>query len=335
MVEMKRRAFLRLGAAGAGVLAMPSVPRAQNQRLPINIVNTQGNASVTVQELMKRSGYLREFGLEPKVTYVVDGSRIMGSLLSGENDVCIFSGISQVFAAAEKGAKLRLLAGALVKLQHAVYSARPDVRSIRDLAGKTIATGSMGALLHAMVVAALRKNGVDEKSVRFANIGSAPDVFRSVAAGTVDAGAAEADMDEQHRKFGVHVLEGGDLWKELPLFTYQATYASERAIVEKREALVRTLAAYAKLYRYLASETSKEAYVSAQTAVLPKIEPAAAAWQWNFFRDSAIYSTDLVLAPERVEYLQRLQVSLDVQKRILPYEEITDMSIAREALTRL
>ena len=330
-----RRAFMAGGACALGAVAAPTYLRAQTQRIPINIVNTQGNASVTVQELMKRAGYMQEFGLEPKYTYVVDGSRIMGSLLSGENDMCIFSGISQVLTAAEKGARLRLLAGALVKLQHTVYSSRPAIKSIKDLAGKTIATGSVGALLHAMIIDALRKNGVDEKSVRFVNIGSAPDVFRAVAAGTVDAGPAEADAPEQYGKYGVHVLEGGELYKELPLFTFQASYASERAIAQKRDAMVRTLAAYAKLYRYLDSEASKDAYVSAQTAVLPKIEPAAAAWQWKFFRDSGIYATDLVISPERVEYLQKLNVSLEVQKRILPYEDVTDMSLARDALKLL
>ena len=330
-----RRAFVAGGAA-ASIASPFRAARAQTPaRLPINIINTQGNATVTVQELMRRAGYLQEFGLEPKFTYVVDGARIMGSLLSGENDLCIFSGISQVLTAAEKGAKLRVLAGALVKLQHSLYSSRPDIKSVKDLAGKTIGTGSVGALLHAMVIAALRKNGVDEKSARFANIGSAPDVFRAVAAGTVDAGAAEADSEEQNRRFGVHVLEGGELWKELPLFTFQATYASERAIAQKRDAIVRALAAYAKLYRYLGTEASKDAWVSAQTAVLPKIDAASAAWQWKFFRESEIYAPDLVLSPERVEYLQNLNVSLGVQKRVLPYGEITDMSLARDALKLL
>ena len=331
----RRREIFTHGAVAMSALAAPTILRAQGARSPINIINTQGNATVTVQEMMRRQGYLQEFGVEPKVTYVVDGSKLMGSLLSGENDICVFSGFSQVLTAIEKGAKLKILAGALVKPQHAVYSARANIKSIKDLAGKTIATGSVGALLHAMMISILRKHGVDEKTVRFVNIGSAPDVFRAIAAGTVDAGAAEIDVYEQQAKFGVHVLEGGDLWKEIPDFTYQAAYASDRAIAQKRDVLVRTLAAYAKLYRYMASEGSKDAYVAAQTAVLGKADPVGSAWQWSFFRDNQIYATDLVLSPERIQYMQALNQSLDVQKRILPYEGVTDMSLARDALKLL
>ena len=333
---MKRRDILIGGsAAAAGWLASPANGFAQSARLPINIINTQGNATVTVQELMRRQGYLQEFGVEPKVTYVVDGSKLMGSLLSGENDICAFSGFSQVLTAIEKGAKLKILAGAIVKPQHAVYSARPNIKSIKDLAGKTMGTGSIGALLHAMMIAILRKYDVDEKSVRFVNIGSAPDVFRAIAAGTVDAGAAEIDVYDQQAKFGVHALEGGDLWKEIPGFTYQAAYASDRAIAQKRETIVRTLAAYAKLYRYLATPASKDAWISAQTSLLTKTDPAASAWQWSFFRDNDIYAKDLVLSPERIEYMQKLNVSLEVQKRVLSYEDVTDMSLARDALKLL
>ena len=75
--HFSRRAVGGLAAGGMGALAMPAVLRAQ-QRIPINIINTQGNATVTVQEMMKRLGFLQEFGIEPKVTYVVDGSRKIG-----------------------------------------------------------------------------------------------------------------------------------------------------------------------------------------------------------------------------------------------------------------
>jgi ABC-type nitrate/sulfonate/bicarbonate transport system substrate-binding protein len=337
MVGFSRRDLLGAAAlaAGTGAGLGLAVPAQAQQKHIIKIVNTQGNATVTLQELMKRQGYLQEMGVEPQITYVSDGSKLMGSLLSGENDICMFSGFAQVLTALEKGAKLKIVAGALVGIEHALYTKRDNIRTVQDLAGKTIGVGSVGALLHAMVIALLRKHKVDPASVRFVNIGSTADVFRAVVAGTVDAGVSEIDVYDQQAKYGVRVIKEGDLWKELPEFTFQASYASERAIANNREALVRTLAAYAKLYRFLMTPQSKDAYIEAQTAALGRADPAAAEWQWRFFRETGIYATDLVLSRERVNWMQELNLLLEVQRKALPYEQVFDASVGAEALKRL
>ena len=331
--RMIDRRSLTLGAIAAA--AAPAFGARAQEKLKIKIVNTQGNATVTLQELMRRKGYLQQFGIEPQITYVSDGSKLMGSLLSGENDICMFSGFGQVLTAIEKGAKLRIVAGAVQKPEHAFYTKRPEIRTVKDLAGKTIGTGSVGALLHAMSISLMRKYGVDTTGVRFVNIGSSVDVFRAVAAGTVDAGIAEIDVYDQQAKYGVHVIQEGDLWKELPDFTFQASYASERAISQNRAAIIGTLAAYAKLYRYLLTPESKNDFIEAQTAALGRADPAAAEWQWRFFRDTQVYASDLVLSPERVKWMQELNFSLDVQKKILPYESVVDPTVARDALALL
>lgn len=183
-----------------------------------------------------------------------------------------------------------------------------------------------------MTVAILKKKGVDLKSVQFVNIGSAPDVFRAVAAKVVDAGIAEIDVYDEVSKFGVHVLKGGDLWRELPEFTFQATYAASHAISTKRDALVRTLAAAASLYRYLETPASEQTYIAAQKAALGAKSEQSSAVQWSFFAKNKIYATNLILSPDRVQYMQDLNVSLGVQKRVLPYDQVTDMSLAEDAL---
>ncbi len=335
MGDWSRRDILGVAGAALHAAVLEAAPAFAQQKLPIRIVNTQGNATVTLQELMRRQGYLQEFGVEPQITYVSDGSKLMGSLLSGENDMCMFSGIAQVLTAVEKGARLRVVAGALVGLEHALYTKRDNVRTVQDLAGKTIGVGSVGALLHAMVIALLRKHKVDPASVRFVNIGSTADVFRAVVAGTVDAGVSEIDVYDQQARYGVRVLKEGDLWKELPEFTFQASYASERAIAINREALVRTLAAYAKLYRFLMTPESRDAYIEAQAAALGRSNPEAAKWQWRFFRETGIYATDLVLSRERVGWMQDLNLLLEVQRKALAYEQVVDTSVALDALKRL
>ena len=327
-----RRAVVRGIAAGAASLPLGARLAVAQAKLPIDIISTQGNATATIQHLIKTRGILDQFGISANMITVNDSSKLMGGLLSGQSDVCMLSGFGAALVAIERGAKLKIVAGALIKPEHAFYSGKPGIKSVRDLAGKTIASGSPGALTYAMTVAILRKYGVDEKTVTFVNAGSTPDIFRMVSAGVVDAGIAEIDVYNQQAKYHVHVLDGGDLWTELPDFTYQASYTTDRAIAQKRDALVHTLAAYATLYRYLETPQSKDAYVAAQAAVVGKADPAEAAWQWQFFQQTQIYATGILLDEQRVQHMQELNVLMGVQKKILPYEQVTDMSLARDAL---
>jgi ABC-type nitrate/sulfonate/bicarbonate transport system substrate-binding protein len=332
-----RRGALAFGAAALTTTLCAGRPGGFGQTRAadpghVTIVNTAGTFAATVQQLMKDKRYLEEQALQPTFLSVGDGSKIMGALLSGEADLCIASGFSQVLPAIERGGRLKVLAGSEVLLLHLVYSSRPEIQTLKDLEGRTVGTGSPGALLHSIMIALLRKNGVDPAKISFVNVGSSTDVFRAIVAKVVDAGPAEIDYEEQAGKYNVHGLADGKFWDRLPEYTNQASYASERSIRERRDVIVRTLAAYAKLYRFISSPQSRDAYQAARAAALGKDEPAEALAQWSFFQRHNSFAVDLVLSEERVRYMQELNISLGVQKTLIPYERVADMSLARDAL---
>ena len=304
-------------------------------RAGVRIVNTAGTFAATLQQLMKSQGYLEEQGLRADFLTVNDGSQIIGALLSGEADICTASGFSQVLPAIERGGDLRLVAGSELLLLHLILSCRPDIKTLKDLEGRTVGSGAIGALLHSIMIAIMRKNRVDTDKVRFVNVGSSADVFRAVAAKVVDAGPVELDFEGEAAKYGVHALPDGEFWNGLPEYTNQASYTAETAIRERREILVRTLAAYGKLYRFISSPQSRGAYLAARAAALRKDQQDEALREWTFFQTHQSFALDLELSPERVRYMQALNVSLGVQQAILPYEQVADMSLAREAVARI
>jgi ABC-type nitrate/sulfonate/bicarbonate transport system substrate-binding protein len=340
-----RRDVLRYGAAalvgGAGLLvgchsSKTTAPDAGGSALKsVNIVNTASNNTYTLQELLNQLGYLRDLSLQANTVNVADGSKLIGALLSGSSDICILAGFGQVLPAIEKGGKLKVLAGAGLLDEHAIYSAKPEIRKVKDLEGKTVATGSPGALLHQLVVAVLHKKGVDLKRVTFVNVGSSADVFRAVVAKTVDAGPALTDVYDQQAKYGVHSLADGDLWDELPEFTYQGSFTSTQAIADKRDVLVRTLAAYCKLYRYVQSPDSKDAFIRAREAALNNTDPQEGESEWKFIQTHKPYAVDLILSEERIRYMQNLNLELGVQQNSLSFEQVADMSLARDAVRLL
>lgn len=337
--RMSRRSVLGTGLAF--VVGGPMNANAQRKpgRIPVNVVNTTGNTTLSLQHLIKQEGFFEDFDLDPQLLNVADGSKLMGALVSGSSDVCILSGFSQVLPAIEKGARMKMVGSSGQKAVQTIYTTRANIRTVKDLEGKTVGTGSLGALLHQMMVAILRKKGVDPAKVTFANVGSSADVFRAVVAGTVDAGPGQVDVYEQQEKYKVRSLSDGDLWVELPEYTYQGCFASQRAIDTKRDAVVRTLAAYLKLFRFIQGPNSRDAFIKARIAALGAKDLATATaegdFQWRFIQKNQPYSNDMILNEQRINYMQQLNIDTGIQRTMLPYAQVADMSLAQEAVKLL
>jgi ABC-type nitrate/sulfonate/bicarbonate transport system substrate-binding protein len=331
-----RRDALIGGAAflGAGALAPGAfTARAAEPLRKFNIVSTSG--ALVVGQLMKNRGYLREFGIDGNIVAVSDGSKAIGALVSGDSDIAVGTGFGQLLTAMEKGAKVKILAGAATLNDAALYTSRADIKSCKDLVGKTVGVGALGALLHQIVSVLLKRKGVDPAKVNFVNVGSNADIFRAVSAGIVDAGPGPADVYDQLDKYKLHALTDGRLWAELPDYTNQATYATDKVIAEKRDLIVRTLAAYAKLYRYMQEEDSFKEFAVARAQANGKDDQEAARQQWKFYQDNKMFMRDLVISEQRVRFMQELNLEAGTQTAIMPYGQITDMSLARDALKLL
>lgn len=331
---MDRRDFLKLGAgaAVAGVALSPGAVLAQaaagGKTLPLTIAATSGDTGGIFIELLNKHGFLTKYGLDTEFVQISDGGKIVSALVSGAADICRGSGFGQTLVAISQGADLRVLGGANVLSTQAIYSAKPDIRTLKDLEGRVVGTGAPGALLHHMTVALLRKKGIDVDKVQFVNVGSSTNVFRAVAAGTVDAGPAQNNIHDEQEKYGVHSI--AEFWTELPEYTYQACYASAKAIREKREALVRAIAAFKDMYDFIQSDTSQDAYVEAYLKASGDTDANKGIAQWRFFNKYKPY--DVQIPVERIDYMQKLNVDAGIQSRIVPIEEVVDLSLLDEAL---
>jgi ABC-type nitrate/sulfonate/bicarbonate transport system substrate-binding protein len=300
--------------------------------LEIHIVDAGGPHELVTVELMRRQGYCERMGVDVRRTFVTNGADAAELLLAGRCDAAMQVGFGPALKAIEGGAPLRVIAGSNLLTVHAVYSKNPQIRRLRDLAQRTVGVGRLGALTHQLIYAALLKQGVDPAQVRFVPIGSSATIFKALQAGEVDAGFGETDVFENQAHYGVHVLEDAVLWRELPQFPNQASFATQAAISGKREALVRLLAAHAMLYRRLHSPDSWADYAAAYAAALPGSDPREGRTQWQFYQRYRPYAEDLLLPQAQLDYLQDLNVTMKLQARILPFDAIADLSLARDAM---
>jgi len=226
----------------------------------VNIIGTAATTNLVLASLLDRMGYLQHFGLEPRIVNVADGNKVVAALISGEVDICPLAGFTQVLAAVARGAPLKVIGGGANKNFSAVFTRLPTARTLKDLEGHSVGVGALGTQLHQIMLALFRKYGVDASKVTFANIGASVDVFKAVKAGIVDAGPAEVWLPHGAE---LHILEHGKVYESLPEFLSQTAFTSTRAIAQRRDILVRTLAAYARLYRFVMSPDSQPDFIAA------------------------------------------------------------------------
>ena len=315
-------------AASQGALISSALGAEPLQK--VNIVSTSG--ALVIGQLMKNKGFLQDFGIDGNIQAVSDGTKALGALVGGDADIVVGTGFGQVLTAIEKGAKVKILAGAGMLNDAAIYTKKPDIKTCKDLEGKTVGVGALGALLHQIIVALLKSKGADPAKVNFVNVGSVVDVYRAVSAGIVDAGPGPADIYDQLGRLGLFALSDGRLWTEMPDYTNQATYTTEKNITDKRDLMIRTMAAYAKLYRYIQEEDSFAAFAQARAQANGKDDQQAAQSQWKFYRDYKMFASELVLSDQRFNFMQKLNMDSGAQTAMLAINQISDMSLAQDAV---
>jgi ABC-type nitrate/sulfonate/bicarbonate transport system substrate-binding protein len=329
----RRRLFRE--AAGAAIVGLSATTPAWAAPAPVAIANASGAITQTMTALMRQLGFLESFNLRPDILEVQDGSKILGALVSGSVDVSTMAGFGQVFPAIERGGGLKIIGGALLSPTLAMYTGKAEIKSLKDLEGRTIGVGSLGALVHQLTGALLRKYQVDLSKVTFANIGSTSAIFRAVSAGTVDAGVGEAALIASAGQFHVRPIPHGLMAVELPDFPYSGAWASDHAIQTKRDIIVRTLAAYAKLYRFVQTPEAKDAFLRAYHTVFTSAPAAEGEEYWRYIQTYKPFAVGLALTPQRLAYIQQLNVSFKVQTSVLPFNRVADMTLAADALKLL
>ncbi len=82
----------------------------------------------------------------------------------------------------------------------------------------------------------------------------------------------------------------------------------------------------------IASPSGQDPFLSARRAVFPSAPEREHASEWNILQKIKPFATDLLLSPERIRYMQQLNIDFNVQKTMLPLDQVVDMSLARDAL---
>ncbi len=192
--------------------------------------------------------FKRDFASRHGITleYVSLKNETLGlrAILSGDLDS--YEGSPPVVALA-RGADVKEIGCPWAAVPHLIFT-RKDIASLKDLAGKTMATSAPSSMPDLVGRVVVEQAGLAPGSVKLANVGSDADRYRSLIGGVVDAAVISAEYLPIVDQTKVHVLaKASDIVPDFMRICYQAT---SKTLAERPDDAARFLAAEMDAYRF-------------------------------------------------------------------------------------
>jgi ABC-type nitrate/sulfonate/bicarbonate transport system substrate-binding protein len=307
--------FISLAAFLIAQLISSSALEAQTQKL--RIAHSSRSNTTAPFYVAVTKGLFKEEGLEVELIQV---NPRLGAMAVINGDVSFTTSFVSTFRGILQGLPLKLV---MVGQRKGVYFllARPEIKDVQDLKGKTLGVSTMRGTDHLVTEELLRTKGLDPSTLRAVALGDTAVRAQSLAAGVVQAVTVSPPHDLTLQKMGFQVLAGPP---EVGL-PASGLFTSDRLIKENPQVVRRTLRALIKANRFIADNRDQTIGVLLQW-IPQSQEIAARSYDLEL---KATVKDGQMSDPELDSLIDRFG---DKKK---PLDEVRDFSHIRQALKEL
>src|SRR5437588_20136 len=184
--DVSRRSVFKGAALIASVLP---AARTEAQGKPVKLAYCSQLLCGVPYEVARSAGLFRQHGLEVELVYTRGGNAAMQALVGGAVDYAATALDVAIQAYVNVGADVRRFAvtGRLPLFALVTAPRAADqIRSIKDLEGKTVAVSGLGNADHALTLYLLKEAHADAGKVQFATMGV--NLLEALRQGQIDAG---------------------------------------------------------------------------------------------------------------------------------------------------
>jgi NitT/TauT family transport system substrate-binding protein len=263
---LKRRVIGFTSLAALLTVQLTSNTALQAQIHKIRIAHSSRSNTTAPFYVAVTKGLFKEEGLEVELIQV---NPRLGAMAVINGDVSFTTSFVSTFRGILQGLPLKLV---MVGQKKGVYFliARPDIKDVQDLKGKTLGVSTMRGTDHLVTEELLRAKGLDPSLLRAVALGDTAVRAQSLAAGVVQAVTVSPPHDLTLQKIGFQVLAGPP---EVGL-PASGLFTSDRLIKENPQVVRRTLRALMKSNRFIADNRDQTVAVLLQW--IPQTEEIAA-----------------------------------------------------------
>lgn len=282
--------------------------------------------------LSQELGFFEHFGLpEVEIVSLETGVDALRGAEAGSADIAAVPTPTLINAVAQ-GAQVKAYYTYSPGLEVQMVVA-PEIQSCEDLDGKVLAVDEVGGFAEVLTKFYYQSCGLTQDDVQYGNFPGAEG--QAIAQGQAVSGVLHIDeaqgVIEQFPDAGLHVL--ANLWEVVPDWHY-AGYASPVAILEqKREELVRFVAANICATEFMYDTGNKDRVVEIGVEITGLSESIISDTYDTFVEDE-IWPKDNGYPEEMVEFTAQQQVELgniEDPGQVPSYDEVVDPSIYDDA----
>lgn len=272
-----------------------------------------------------KGGFAAKHGLKVELVQIKAGATLMKALIAGEVD-SVDMGAAESIVAAARGTGVRIVGCGWPGLPQIVL-AKAEIKTPAELKGRTIAISSPGSLPDLLMRGMLNAEKIPASDVKFATMGADLDRYKSLVAGITDAAVVSNEF-EAVMPSNIKVLMRANA--TVPNFLRLCVATSKKVLAERRDDLVRFVAAEMDGYKYAATHRDAAVKLSREMTHA-KPDDKRAEFIVGQTIDNKQLDPTLAIPADRIEWMQDLFVKAGVIKTPVPVATIVDTSVRADA----
>ena len=275
--------------------------------------------------MVDKGGFGAKRGLKIELLQIKAGATLMKALIAGEID-SVDMGAAESIVAGARGTGVKIVGCTWPGVPQVVL-AKAEIKTLADLKGKNVAISSPGSLPDLLFRGMLDAANVPFSDVKLATQGADLDRYKSLISGITDAAVVSNEF-EAVMPPNIKVLAKGNT--AVPKFIRLCLATSSKVLAERRDDLVRFIAAEMDAYAYAATHRDANIKVAHElTRAKPDDKRA------EFIIDQAIrdkqIDPSLAIPADRIDWMQQLFVKAGVIPKTVPTASLIDTSVRDDA----
>ena len=275
--------------------------------------------------MVDKGGFAAKRGLKVEILQIKAGATLMKALVSGEID-SVDMGAAESIVAGVRGTGVKIVGCTWPGVPQVVL-AKAEINTLADLKGKTVAISSPGSLPDLLFRGMLDAANVPFADVKLATQGADLDRYKSLVAGITDAAVVSNEF-EAVMPPNVKVLAKGG--SAVPKFIRLCVATSSKVLAERRDDLVKFIAAEMDAYKYAAAHRDETVKVAHELTNAKPDDKRA-----DFIVDQAIREKQidptLAIPVDRIDWMQQLFVKAGVIPKSVASSTLVDTSVRDDA----
>lgn len=275
--------------------------------------------------MVDKGGFGAKRGLKIELLQIKAGATLMKALIAGELD-SVDMGAAESIVAGARGTGVKIVGCTWPGVPQVVL-AKAEIKTLADLKGKNVAISSPGSLPDLLFRGMLDAANVPFSDVKLATQGADLDRYKSLISGITDAAVVSNEF-EAVMPPNIKVLAKGST--TVPKFIRLCVATSSKVLAERRDDLVRFIAAEMDAYKYAATHRDANIKLAHEMTHAKPDDKRAEFIIDQAIRDKQI-DPSLAIPADRIDWMQELFVKAGVIPKTVPTASLIDTSVRDDA----